>query len=134
MAAMAAASDDLVYAEPTKGMPAMRMRILRAELLSVGSLAVYNAVDNGEEVSISAGTEPRPRTTSTGALLSVSVSAEQNNTYARSIKESGWAFFFPWRFYTPFASYCTPCPFVAPTTWSTIVGDQCKCRCATCCG
>ena len=84
--------EDLAYAEPTRGMAAMRMRILRAELLSGGSLAVYNALENGDEVSITAGAETQPRTTSTGALLSVVVSAVQNSTFARSIKEGGWIF------------------------------------------
>ena len=92
MEALAAAVGDMVYAEPTKGMEAMRMRILRAELLSGGSMAVYNAIESGDEVSITSGTETQPRATSTGALLSVMVSADQNSTFARSIKEGGWIF------------------------------------------
>ena len=90
MALPLVASDE--YVEPTKGMTAMRVRILRAELQAGCSISAYDAEHDGEEVVTQMGTEAYPRTTSTGASFSVTVSQEQNGTFARSIRAGGWVF------------------------------------------
>ena len=82
----------LDYVEPAKGMAAMRMRILRAELQAACKLSVYDAETDGNEVMADVGELPQPRTTSTGALIPVSVSGDQNSTFARSIRADGWVY------------------------------------------
>ena len=79
-----------VYEEPTRCMSAMRMRIIRAELQAGCVMSVFNAVLDGDETIAPIGMGNHPRTTSTGALISAAVSAEQNSTYARAIRNSGW--------------------------------------------
>ena len=79
-----------VYEEPTKGMAAMRMRLVRAELQAGCAMSVFNAVLGGDEAIVRYGIEGHPRTTSIGALLSVTVSGEQNSTFSRTIRDDGW--------------------------------------------
>ena len=72
--------------EVTKGMDAMRIRIVRAELLAGCQVSIYNAPIDGDLALAEQGPDSQPRTTTNGAILSVSISAEQNNTFSRAIR------------------------------------------------
>ena len=90
--AMAICRAELDFREPARGMADMRVRILRAELLAGCQLAVFISLDDGEEAVAEQGDDAQPRTTSTGAVLSVKMSAERNNTMARAIRLGGKVF------------------------------------------
>ena len=68
------------------------MGISRAEFQAGCAMSVYNTAAEGDEVVLQHGAENLPRTTSNGASISASVPAEQNSTFGRSIRESGWMF------------------------------------------
>ena len=70
----------------------MRVRIIRAEMQARSQLSVFNAMIDGAESVVGYGGDNQPRTTSTGALVSVKMSAEQNNTFSRDIRGGKWAF------------------------------------------
>ena len=82
-------ADIVDYTEPIRGMAAMRMRILRAELQEGFTMSVYNTLIGGCQVCAGNGAGGHTRTTSTGALISLSLAAEQNSTYARAIRGGG---------------------------------------------
>ena len=62
------------YTEPTMGMAAMRVRIVRSELKAGCMLSVFNAMIDGGAAAINYGEESQPVATSTGALMSVEIS------------------------------------------------------------
>ena len=92
------------YNEPTMGMTAMRVRIIRAEMQAGCRLSVFNALIDGDEAIVEYGEDNQPRATSTGALFSIKIADGQNNTYARDIRAPKWIFLERW-FNSPFASY-----------------------------
>ena len=65
-----AMSENIDYTEPTKGMGAVRMRILRAEMQAGCALPAPNAVADGDESTVEHGGGGRPQTTSTCAMIS----------------------------------------------------------------
>ena len=80
------------HIEPTKGMDAMRMGILRAELKDGCSLSVYDAQTDGNDAITTIGGAQQQGTTSTGAFISVSAPNEQTMTFSRSIRAFGRAY------------------------------------------
>ena len=128
---MAMGNDVLDCSDPTRGMAAMRVRILRAELLAGCMLSVFSSIDDGEEAVVAQGSDAQPRTTSTGAILSVTVSAEQNNTLSRAIRMEGKVFISrdgPNHPLYPSAHRVRLHPRVritnAPTTLPTVIRDE----------
>ena len=79
--------------EITKGMSAMRIRIIRAELLAGSKVLVFSAPMDGDEALVDQGVDAQPRATSNGAVLSVSISPEQNSTFSRAIRAGQEVFF-----------------------------------------
>ena len=55
------------YADPTKGVAAMRVRILRAEILAGCAMSVFDAETDGEKAVTAIGPEIQPRATPAGA-------------------------------------------------------------------
>ena len=86
-------AEDLNPHEITEGVASMSIRIVRAELLAGSKVSVFNSPLGGDEALVEQGTDPHPRTTSNGAVLSVSISLGKNNTSSRSIRVDRWIFF-----------------------------------------
>ena len=78
--AVSATPGELDFPEPTNGVGAMEIRILRAELLAGNKMSLFNALDNGGESLVEQGGDSQPRTTSNGEVLSVAISVDQNKT------------------------------------------------------
>lgn len=105
-------AEKLDYADPTRGMAAMRMRILRAELKDGCMLSVPNAVESGEESMLALGNAAQPRATSTGALVSASSPVGENATSDRDFRDAALVFLSRDRSNRPLHPLLTECVYI----------------------